>query len=161
MAASAGEMHEFTVTRVISAPLERVWRAWTDEQLVKEWWGPQGFTSAVHRMDFREGGSTLVSMSAPSFGDIYTTWTYTRIVPRSSIEFDSRFSDAEGRAVDPIAPGVPDVVPHVVRFKDLGDGRTEMSITESGYSSPEAMEMSKAGQEQVVDKLEQTVLKEG
>ena len=161
MAAAAGEGHHLTATRVIAAPLERVWQSWSDEQLIQDWWGPHGFTGAVHRMDFREGGTTLVSMSAPDFGQIYTIWTYTRIVPQQQIDFESRFADSEGRAIDPIAPGVPDVVPHVVTLKDLGDGQTELSITESGYSSLEAMQMSKAGQEQVLDKLTLTAVKGG
>lgn len=158
MAANAPATHDFTLIRVISAPLDRVWQAWSDEQIVKDWWGPHGFTAAVHRMDFREGGTALVSMSSPDFGQIYNTWTYTRIVPRERIEFDSRFSNGEGKAIAPIAPGVPDLVPHVVSFRDLGDGQTELSITESGYASEEAMKMSRAGQEQVLDKLSKAVV---
>jgi uncharacterized protein YndB with AHSA1/START domain len=147
------EAHDFAVTRVIAAPLEGVWAAWADPELVAEWWGPQGFTGRVHRTDFREGGSTLISMSHPDFGDLYNTWTYTRIVPNERIEFDSRFADADGNPIDPLAPGVAGSVPHVVTFADFGNRRTEMRITESGYASSEAMEMSRAGQEQVVDKI--------
>ena len=44
-------------------------------------------------------------------------------------------------------------MPHEVLFRDLGDGRTELTLTEHGYGSSDAMEMSKAGQEQVLDKL--------
>ena len=151
---------EFTITRVVAAPLESVWRAWTDERLVGEWWGPVGFTAAVHRMDFREGRTTLVSMSAPGFGEIYNTWTYTRIMPNQRIEFDSRFADSDGQTIDPIAPGVPGVVPHVITFRDLGGGQTEMTVSESGYASEEAMAMSRAGQEQVLDKLTHSVLRD-
>jgi uncharacterized protein YndB with AHSA1/START domain len=108
-------------------------------------------------MDFREKGTTLVSMKSPHFGEIFNTWTYRRIEPKGRIEFAMRFSDAEGRHVAPIAPGIPEEVPHVVTFKDLGDGRTEMSITETGYMTAEAAEMSKAGQEQVVEKMARVI----
>ncbi len=151
------QKQSFSVDRVYDAPVDAVWNAWTDPERVKEWWGPDGFTSPLCRMDFREGGATLVSMSAPGFGEIYNTWTYTNIVPQSRIEFVMRFSDSEGNNMDPSAlgmpPGVPSEVPHVVTFENLGEGRTRLTVTESGYDSPEATELSKAGQEQVLDKL--------
>lgn len=151
--------HEFTVIRVIAAPVAAVWDAWEDPDQIKDWWGPAGFAGAVHRMDFREGGTTLVSMSAPQFGEFHHTWTYTRIEPHLRIEFESRFADSEGHPIPPIAPGVPDVVPHVVSFRNLGNGQTELSVTETGYSSPEPLAMSKAGQEQVLDKLAAAVVR--
>jgi uncharacterized protein YndB with AHSA1/START domain len=147
----------FTVKRVFEAPIDVVWNAWTDPEKVKEWWGPEGFTAPVCRMDFREGGATLTSMKSPDFGEIFNTWSYSRIEPHKRIEFVMRFSDSDGNALDPAAlplpPGVPAEVPHVVTFEDLGGGRTEMTITESGYSSAEAAELSKGGQEQVVEKM--------
>ena len=54
--------HDVVVTRTMDAPRERVWQAWSDPDLVMTWWGPRGFTAPVCRMDFREGGTTLVSM---------------------------------------------------------------------------------------------------
>ena len=151
--------HDFTVTRVVDAPVSRVWDAWADPEHVKEWWGPSGFTGNVHRADFSEGGSTLVSMSSPSFGELFNTWTWTRIVPGERIEFVMRFADPAGRTIDPPMPGVPAEVPHVVKFKDLGNGRTELSVTESGYVSEEAMQLSRGGQEQVLDKLVDSVIR--
>jgi len=72
------------LTRTFDAPLEKVWQAWSDAELVKQWWGPQGFTCPVADMDFREGGTSLVCMRAPAeYGgqDMYNTWTYTKIMP--------------------------------------------------------------------------------
>ncbi len=153
----------FTVKRTIDAPIDAVWSAWADPEKVKQWWGPDGFTAPLCRMDFREGGTTLVSMKSPDFGEIFNTWTYSRIEPKRRIEFVSHFADADGNQVEPssigMPPDVPAEVPHVVTFEDLGDGRTEMSITESGYISQQSLEMSKQGQEQVVDKLAASVEK--
>lgn len=147
----------FTVSRILEAPADEVWDAWSDPEKVKKWWGPEGFTSPMCRMDFREGGTTLVSMKSPDFGELFNTWTYSRIEPKRRIEFVNRFSDSEGNQLDPAAlgmpPDVPSEVPHVVTLEDLGDGRTEMAITEYGYTSEQALELSRAGQEQVVDKL--------
>lgn len=148
---------DFRVTRVIQAPVDQVWNAWVDPEMVKRWWGPEGFTAPVVRVDFREGGTTLVSMRAPEGYEIFNTWTYQKIEPMRSIQFVSRFSDADGNAIDPgavgLPPAIPAEVPHAVTFRSLDSGRTEMTIHESGYGSDEVAELSKAGQEQVVDKF--------
>src|SRR5262245_2771113 len=78
------------VTRVFDAPVEQVWRAWSDSEQVMKWWGPRGFTSPSAEMDFRVGGTSLVCMRAPQeFGgqDMYNSWTYRKIEPNKLIEF--------------------------------------------------------------------------
>jgi hypothetical protein len=50
-------------------------------------------------------------------------------------------------------PGIPEDVRHVVTFKTLGDNKTEMTITEYGYSSDQAVDSSKTGLEQCLDKV--------
>ena len=124
------------------------------------WWGPTGFTSPSAEMDFREGGTSLVCMRAPKeFGgqDMYNTWTYRKIVPMELIEFILNFADKDGNKVDPakmgIPPGVPHEVRHVITFKAVGDNRTEMTVTEYGYTSDQAHDISKAGMEQCLDKM--------
>jgi uncharacterized protein YndB with AHSA1/START domain len=152
--------HEVVATRVFDAPVERVWNAWREPDAVRQWWGPEGFTSPLARMDFRVGGTSLVCMRAPAeFGgaDMYNTWTYSQIVPHRLIEFVLRFSDPEGRAIDPaqagLPPGVPAEVRHVVTFQPLDGGRTAMTVTEYGYPSAEARDLSLAGLEQCLDKM--------
>ena len=51
---TAPKVRDLVVTRVIDAPVEQVWKAWTDPELVKQWWGPDGFTCPLARIDFRE-----------------------------------------------------------------------------------------------------------
>ena len=97
---------DVVVTRVLDAPLEEVWKAWSDPEYVTRWWGPTGFTSPGAEMDFRVGGASLVCMRAPAeYGsqDMYHTWTYTRIDPHERIEFISNFADKEGTHIDPAA----------------------------------------------------------
>jgi len=65
--------------------------------------------------------------------------------------------------VDPAAigmpPGIPAEVPHTITFKDLGDGKTEITIVEEGYTSQGAVEMSKMGMSQCLDKMERILMK--
>lgn len=152
--------HDVVITRTFEAPVEEVWRAFSEPERVKRWWGPTGFTAPVAQMDFREGGRSLVAMRAPKeFGgrDFYNTWSYTRIEPHARLEYVFHFTDAEGRRIGPAAagipPGVPDEVPHVVTFKRLGDTRTEVTIVERGYLTEQARDLSAMGMSQCFDKM--------
>jgi len=152
--------HNVVVTRVFGAPLEQVWNAWVETEMVMQWWGPTGFTCPLAEMDFREGGTSLVCMRAPQeYGgqDMYNLWTYTKIVPDERIEYTFNFSDKDGYKRTPAQAGVPAGVPedgqHVVTFKDVGDNRTEMTVTEQGYTSDQAHDISKAGLEQCLNKM--------
>jgi uncharacterized protein YndB with AHSA1/START domain len=157
---ASDERYDLTATRVFDASVEEVWRAWTEEEQVKRWWGPHGFTVPVARMDVRVGGRSLVCMRFPAeWGghDMYNTWTYTRVQPGERLEFTLSFSDGDGNKVDPAAqglgPGIPLDVPHVITFRRLGDRRTEMTISEYGYTTAEARAQSSAGLDQVLDKM--------
>lgn len=150
-----------TITRVISAPVEEVWQAWNESDKVMQWWGPTGFSCPVARMDVRAGGVSLVAMRAPKeWGgqDMYNTWTYTAVEQPHRLEYIVHFSDKDGNKVDPatqnLPPGMPGEVPHVVTFTALDDNRTEVTITEHGYTSDQIVELSKAGMNQCFDKME-------
>lgn len=148
---------DLVVTRVFDAPVELVWNAWIDPEHVKRWWGPTGFISPLARMDVREGGTSLVCMRTPDGQDLYNTWTYRKIVPLHLLEFIQNFADEEGRKLDPAAMGLPPDAPqdvrHVVTFKATGHNKTEMTVTEYGYTSDEILEISRAGLEQCLDKM--------
>jgi len=78
---------ELVITRVFEAPRERVWKAWSDAERLKRWWGPKHFTAPVCKIDFRVGGSYLSCMRSPEGQDYWSTGAYREIVPRSSPHF--------------------------------------------------------------------------
>ena len=152
--------YDVVVTRVFDAPVEQVWKAWSESEHVMRWWGPTGFTSPMAKMDFRVGGKSLVCMRAPKeFGgqDMFNTWTYQKIDPFERIEFILNFSDKDGNKLNPakmgLPPGIPEDVPHVITFRKLDDNKTEMTVTEYGYASPQTVNISKSGLEQCLDKM--------
>jgi uncharacterized protein YndB with AHSA1/START domain/catechol 2,3-dioxygenase-like lactoylglutathione lyase family enzyme len=150
--------HDLSVSRVLDAPVGQVWKAWTEPDHVMRWWGPTGFTSPLADMDVRVGGTSLVCMRAPAeYGgqDMYNTWTYRAVLPPERLEFDLRFTDADGAPLDEasIPPGVPSRVPHVVTLRPLEGGRTELTVREFGYATAEARDISRVGLEQCLDKL--------
>lgn len=151
------EKQDIVVTRVIDAPVELVWKAWVDPELVKQWWGPDGFTAPFARIDFREGGTSLVCMNSPEYGDQYSTWQYRKIVPMQQIEYIHNLADKDGNKIDPTSIGMPADFPQDLRnhvtFKDLGNGKTEIVATEYDWAVGRMMELSKLGLEQCLGKM--------
>jgi uncharacterized protein YndB with AHSA1/START domain len=98
------------------------------------WWGPQGFTSPMCRMDFREGGTTLVCMRSGEGWELYNTWTYGSIEPRDRIEFVQGFADEDGNRVSPaqlgLPPGIPEEVRNVVSLSAIDEITTELTVRE-------------------------------
>jgi uncharacterized protein YndB with AHSA1/START domain len=165
-ATKAVQKRNLVFTRVFDAPVEQIWKAWTDSEMVKKWWGPEGFTCPVARMDVREGGTSLVCMRAPKeFGgqDMFSTWTYTKIVPMREIEYLHHFADKDGNRVDPAQQGLPPEMPKDVRnlvtFKAVNDSKTKIAVTEYDWPVGRMMEMSKTGMEQCLDKMAASLAK--
>lgn len=151
---------DLAITRIFDAPVTRVWTAWNDPELVKQWWGPDRFTCPQATIDFREGGITLVCMRAPKeFGgnDSYSTWSYTAIVPHERIEYIHNLADHEGNKIDPVSIGMPPDFPqdqrHAVTFTALEDGKTKLTVTEYGWPVGQMMEWSELGMKQCLDKM--------
>lgn len=154
------------VTRVFDAPVDRVWKAWTDPEQVMRWWGPDHFTSPSAKMDFREGGTSLVCMRAPKeFGgqDMYSTWVYTKIVPLQSIEYIHNLADKNGKKADPVKLGMPPDFPqdqrNLVTFKAAGDRKTEMTVTEFDWTVGQMLDSSEIGLNQCLDKMAASLAK--
>jgi uncharacterized protein YndB with AHSA1/START domain len=150
------ETRDLVGARTFDAPVADVWKYWAESEGVKRWWGPTGFTAPLVRMDFREGGTSLVCMRAPNGQDFYNTWTYRKIDPLKRIEFILGWADKDGRKIDPVTMGLPPDIPqevlHVVTFKDV-NGKTELTVTEYGYKSDQTLDLSKQGLEQCLDKM--------
>lgn len=160
MSPSSQPTLDVTARRMYPVPAEVVWAAWTAPELVRRWWGPEGFSCPVAQMDVRAGGVSLLAMQAPAQyggGRTYTTWSYRVVEPSARLEYVVRFADQSGTTISPaeagIPPGVPDAVPHVVTFTPTDDGGTELRITESGYTTSQARDLSQVGLDQCLDKL--------
>lgn len=151
------EKTDLVITHIFDAPVERVWQAWTDAADIKQWWGPDGFTAPLAQMDVRVGGTSLVCMSHPDFGTNYSTWDYKEIVPQTRLAFVHNLADEHGKKLDPVAIGMPSDFPvdqlQVITFKALGEGKTELTVTEYGWTPGQMMEMSRMGMEQCLNKM--------
>jgi uncharacterized protein YndB with AHSA1/START domain len=153
---------DLVVSRVFNAPVAMVWKIWTEAELIMRWWGPDHFTCPTARIDFREGGTSVVCMRAPKeYGgqDMFSTWAYTRIVPLQSIEFVQEMADKHGNPVDPVSLGLPPEFPKstrtLVTFKDLRNGTTEMTVTQYGMPPADTAlgKNAELGWNQSIDKM--------
>ena len=84
-AMSATADREIVISRVIHAPRELVFEAFTEVQHLSRWWGPEGFTTTTQSFEFRVGGAWTFVMHGPD-GTDYPEWiTYTEITPPQRI----------------------------------------------------------------------------
>ncbi len=154
---AVGNIERMVVTRVIDAPREIVWKAYTQPEYVQQWWGPKGFTSPSCRSDFRVGGMFLYCMRSPDGQEGWTGGQFHEIIPHEKIVYSLYFADSDGNRVEPEEIGVEhetiDGVFDEVRFEDLGDGRTKITLIGN-----ESMQSTRAsgqfeGNQQTLDKL--------
>ena len=87
---------ELVITRVLDAPRNLVFKAWTDAKRLTQWWGPHRFTSPICEADARPGGAIRINMCGPD-GTIYPmTGVYQEIVEPERIVFASSALDGAG-----------------------------------------------------------------
>ncbi|MFV8270001.1 SRPBCC family protein [Flavobacterium sp. GT2N3] len=84
------------VSRTFSAPLEKVWRAYTKSELLELWWAPKPWKAETKTMNFSVGGYWLYAMMGPENEKHYGRMDYTAITPHLSFEIRDSFCDEEG-----------------------------------------------------------------
>ncbi|RDI57402.1 SRPBCC family protein [Flavobacterium glaciei] len=96
------------VSSTFSAELEKVWRAYTENELLEQWWAPKPWKAETKRMDFSVGGHWLYAMVGPENEKHWGRMDYTAITPQLSFEIKDSFCDEEGNVNTsfPIATGI-------------------------------------------------------
>jgi uncharacterized protein YndB with AHSA1/START domain len=88
---------ELVLTRIIDAPREKVFRAWTEPELLKQWFAPQPYTTPVVELDLRPGGASLIVMRSPQGQEFPNRGVYLDVVENERLVF----TDAYTRAWEP------------------------------------------------------------
>jgi len=160
---------DLTITRIFDAPREIVWAIWTEPEFVRRWWGPEGFTAPVARVDLRVGGKYLYCMRSSDCEDFWSTGVYKEIVPFERIVATDSFADEMGIIVPAAHYGMDGVWPKellvTVTFEEEKDGKTRFTLVHSGLPPGEQMELAEAGWNESFEKLdrvlEETVTRTG
>lgn len=143
------------IERSFDAPVELIWKMWTDPEHFKAWYGPKGATIPVAKIDLRAGGNRLVCMERQSPNGPMQMWfagEYREVVQNERLVYTEYMSDEHGNRL-PAETGMPEGHPMTtevrVELEDIG-GRTKMVMTHSGIpaDSPGA-----AGWTMALDKL--------
>lgn len=107
---------EIVTTRLLDAPRELAWRAFTDHGQISQWWGPVGFTTTTQAMDLRAGGGWTHTMHGPDGRDYPNHVAYTRVEPPALLAWEHG-----------TAPGAEPLFRAVVTFEALGE-RTLLTL---------------------------------
>jgi uncharacterized protein YndB with AHSA1/START domain len=121
------DTRELVVTRIIDAPRELVFKAWTQPEHIARWWGPQGFTTIHCEMDVRVGGAYRFGMRSPQGTQRWKRGVYREIVKPERIVFTFAWEN----------PG--NDVPHnelltTVTFDEEGS-RTRVTLRQTPFAS--------------------------
>lgn len=110
------ENKKINVEREFAAPLENVWAAWTQPELLDQWWAPKPYQTKTKSMDFREGGAWFYGMVSPEGIVHWCRADYKKIEPLKSYTGLDAFCDEHGN----INEDFPRTT-WSVTFKDNGD----------------------------------------
>ncbi|MEJ7656425.1 MAG: SRPBCC domain-containing protein [Thermoleophilaceae bacterium] len=136
--ADAVSAQEITITRVLYAPREQVWRAWTEPEQLVRWWGPRGWTTPLETiaMDVRPGG----------------TFRVTNVNDEDGVEMPQEAVYREVAEPERLVVEGPHGVT-AVTLTDLGDGRTEMVFHATIQTTDEVRRAAEAGLASSFDRL--------
>ena len=126
---------DLVITRIFSAPRDMIWKAWTEPEPIKRWWGPKNFTTPFSKVDLRVGGTYLNCMRSPEGKNYWSTGVYREIVTWEKLVLTDSFSDEKGNVVPATHYGMAADLPLemliTVTFEELG-GRTKMTLRQVG-----------------------------
>ena len=141
-----------TILRVFDAPRALVWKAWTDPQMMAQWFGPRGFTNPVCELDVRVGGSLRIVMRGPDGQDYPMKGEFREVVALERLVFTNIATDNDGNH---LLEGET-----TVTFPEK-DGRTTLTVTAYAVSlapiAPQMLAGMEGGWIQSIDKLETLV----
>ena len=146
---------ELFLTRVIDAPREKLYRAWTDPEILKTFFTPKPWTTTRAEMDVRPGGSSVIVMADPDGNEFPNEGIYLDVVENSRLVFTDAFT----------AGWVPWGKPFMTAFVTFEDdgGKTRYTARVLHWSKEDCDEHEKMGFHEgwsrVADQLEEVVAK--
>ena len=130
--------HELVLVREFDAPREKVFKAWTDPVLMKEWFVPRPWSIADVQIDARPGGSNLIVMRSPEGQEFPNRGVYLEIVENEKIVFTDAFTSAWVPSEKPFFVGI-------ILLEDLGNGRTKYTAKARHWTADDKEQHEKMG----------------
>ena len=114
--------NDLVLTRIIDAPRDKLYRCWTEPELLKQWFCPRPWTTPVVETDVRPGGSSYFLMRGPEGQEMPNRGVYLEVVKNQKLVFTDAYTKAWEPAEKPFFTGI-------ITFEDLGGGRTRYTAT--------------------------------
>lgn len=129
--------HELILTRLIDAPREKLFRAWTEPELLKRWFTPRPWTTPVVETDVRPGGSSYILMRGPDGNEFPNRGVYLEVVRNERIVFTDAYTAAWEPSGKPFMTGI-------ITFEDAG-GKTRYTARVRHWSEADREAHEKMG----------------
>jgi uncharacterized protein YndB with AHSA1/START domain len=85
---------ELVLTRIIDVSRDKIYRAWTEPELLKQWFAPKPYTTPVVEVDVRPGGANYFVMRGPDGTEMPHRGVYLEVVPNQRLVFTDAFTKA-------------------------------------------------------------------
>ena len=108
---------ELIISRVLNAPREKLYRAWTTPELIMQWFTPPPWKTISAVVDIRPGGSSCITMQSPEGQEFPNRGVYLEVVPNERLVFTDAYTKAWEPAEKPFMTGI-------LTFEDAGNGKT-------------------------------------
>jgi uncharacterized protein YndB with AHSA1/START domain len=151
------QTEQVLITREFDAPRESVWKAWTECGRLMRWWGPEGFTTPLCKIDLQPEGVFHYCMRTPEGLDFCGKSVYREIVEPERIIFTDSFADEKGNTVPAtyygMSPDWPQEALVTVTFAEH-EGKTKIMLQHAvGLVPASERDMCQQGWSESLDKL--------
>jgi uncharacterized protein YndB with AHSA1/START domain len=130
--------HDLVLTRIIDAPREKLFRCWTDPELMKQWFVPKPWTITEAKTDVRTGGESYIVMRDPDGNEYPNSGVYLEIVPNEKLVFTDAYTKGWVPSEKPFFTAI-------VTFEDAGDGKTLYTAVARHWRAEDKQEHEKMG----------------
>ncbi|HWB28459.1 MAG TPA: SRPBCC domain-containing protein [Chitinophagaceae bacterium] len=139
---SSQPIKQLTLTRILNAPRALVYKVWTDEKHMAEWWGPKNFTNPVCKMDVRPGGAILIHMAWPGGGPVFPMkGIFYEVEEPVKLVFSSLAFEKEDGTF-----GIENM--NTITFEDLGNNQTKLTVHAEVFKADPEFAAALAGMDQ-------------
>jgi len=119
---------ELIITYLFDAPRDQVYQAWTEEDRLREWWGPAGLDMLSCKVDLRPEGLFHYGMGIPNGSTLWGRWVFREIAAPERLEFVVSFSDDQARiSRAPFSADWPLEVLSTITFTER-NGKTQLKM---------------------------------
>jgi uncharacterized protein YndB with AHSA1/START domain len=128
------DQESVVLERVVAAPIDLVWRMWTDPACFKAWYGPAGATVPVAELDVRTGGNRRVCIAVGP-GEMWFTGEHVEVTKPRRLVYTETIADEHGNPIAPESLGMPPKTPgttEVTVVLEEVSGGTRLTLTHAG-----------------------------